>query len=243
MIWFEETLRVRKPRDRAGPGLAARSQQMSKVIVIGAHGKVALLTVPRLVAAGHEVTGVIRKAEQAEDVRRTGAEVVVADVENLSTDEIAELLAGHDVVVWSAGAGGGNPQRTYAVDRDAAIRTIDAAEQANASQFVMVSYFGAGPDHGVDPSSDFFAYAESKTEADAHLAASSLGWTVLRPSSLTEGAGTGGIETGAGVTGGQVARNTVADVITAVIGDPDGAKGRTLEFNDGEEPIGGVIAG
>jgi uncharacterized protein YbjT (DUF2867 family) len=243
MIWFEETLRVRKPRDRAGPGLAARSQQMSKVIVIGAHGKVALLTVPRLVAAGHEVTGVIRKAEQAEDVRRTGAEVVVADVENLSTDEIAELLAGHDVVVWSAGAGGGNPQRTYAVDRDAAIRTIDAAEQANASQFVMVSYFGAGPDHGVDPSSDFFAYAESKTEADAHLAASSLGWTVLRPSSLTEGAGTGGIETGAGVTGGQVARNTVADVITAVIGDPDGAKGLTLEFNDGEEPIGGVIAG
>jgi uncharacterized protein YbjT (DUF2867 family) len=243
MIWFEETLRVRKPRDRAGPGLAARSQQMSKVIVIGAHGKVALLTVPRLVAAGHEVTGVIRKAEQAEDVRRTGAEVVVADVENLSTDEIAELLAGHDVVVWSAGAGGGNPQRTYAVDRDAAIRTIDAAEQANASQFVMVSYFGAGPDHGVDPSSDFFAYAESKTEADAHLAASSLGWTVLRPSSLTEGAGTGGIETGAGVTGGQVARNTVADVITAVIGDPDGAKGLTLEFNDGDEPIGGVIAG
>lgn len=216
---------------------------MSKVIIIGAHGKVALLTVPRLVAAGHEVTGVIRKAEQADDVRRTGAEAVVADVENLSTDEIAETLTGHDVVVWSAGAGGGSPERTYAVDRDAAIRTIDAAEQANASQFVMVSYFGAGPDHGVDPSSGFFAYAESKTEADAHLAASSLGWTVLRPSSLTEEAGTGGIETGAGVTGGQVARTTVADVITAVIGAPDGAKGLTLEFNDGEQPIGGVIAG
>lgn len=220
---------------------------MSKVIVIGAHGKVARLTLPRLVAAGHEVTGVIRKAEQAEEVRRTGAEALVADVENLSTDEIAEILAGHDVVVWSAGAGGGNPERTYAVDRDAAIRTIDAAEQADATQFVMqfvmVSYFGAGPDHGVDPSSDFFAYAESKTEADAHLAASSLGWTILRPSSLTEEAGTGGIETGAGVTGGQVARTTVADVITAVIGAPDGARGLTLEFNDGEQPIGGVIAG
>ena len=47
----------------------------------------------------------------------------------------------------------------------------------------------------------------------------------------------------AGVTGGQVARTTVADVITAVIGDPDGAKGLTLEFNDGEQPIDGVIAG
>jgi uncharacterized protein YbjT (DUF2867 family) len=215
---------------------------MSKVIVVGAHGKVALLTVPRLVAAGHEVTGLIRKAEQAEEVRRSGAEAVVADIESMSTDEIAETLAGHDVVVWSAGAGGGSPERTYAVDRDAAIRTIDAAEQADTSQFVMVSYFGAGPDHGVDPSSGFFAYAESKTEADAHLAASSLGWTILRPSSLTDEAGTGGIETGPGVTSSQVARTTVADVITAVIGASDRAKGLTVEFNDGEQPIDGVIA-
>jgi uncharacterized protein YbjT (DUF2867 family) len=216
---------------------------MAKVIIIGAHGKVALLTVPRLLAAGHEVTGVIRKAEQSGDVERAGAEAVVADVENLSTDEIAEVVVGHDVVVWSAGAGGGSPERTYAVDRDAAIRTIDAAGQAGVSRFVMVSYFGAGPDHGVDPSSGFFAYAESKTEADAHLAASSLGWTILRPSGLTEEAGTGGIGTGAGVTAGRVARATVADVITAVIGAPDAAKGLTLEFNDGAQPIGDVIAG
>ena len=216
---------------------------MAKVIIIGAHGKVALLTVPRLLAAGHEVTGVIRKAEQSGDVERAGAGAVVADVEILSTDEIAEVVVGHDVVVWSAGAGGGSPERTYAVDRDAAIRTIDAAGQAEVSRFVMVSYFGAGPDHGVDPSSGFFAYAESKTEADAHLAASSLGWTILRPSGLTEEAGTGGIGTGAGVTAGRVARATVADVITAVIGAPDAAKGLTLEFNDGTQPIGDVIAG
>lgn len=216
---------------------------MSKVIVVGAHGKVALLTMPRLVAAGHQVTGVIRKAEQSDDVRRTGAEAVVADVEKLSADEIGEILAGHDVVVWSAGAGGGNPERTYAVDRDAAIRTIDAAAQVGVSQFVMVSYFGAGPDHGVDPSSGFFAYAEAKTAADAHLAGSSLGWTILRPSRLTEEAGTGGIETGAGVTGGQVARATVAEVITAVVGAPDATKRLVLEFNDGEQPIGEVLAG
>jgi nucleoside-diphosphate-sugar epimerase len=216
---------------------------MSKVIIIGGHGKVALLTVPRLVAAGHEVTGVIRRAEQADEVRRAGAEAVVADVQKLSADEIAEVLAGHDVVVWSAGAGGGNPERTYAVDRDAAIRTIDAAERANASQFVMVSYFGAGPDHGVDPSSDFFPYAESKTEADAHLATSSLGWTILRPSGLTDEVGTGGIETGPDVTSGQVARATVADVVTAVIEAPDAARGLTLEFNDGRQSIGDAIDG
>lgn len=214
---------------------------MSKVIIIGAHGKVALLTAPRLTAAGHEVTGVIRKAEQSDDVRRAGALAVVADVENLSTDEIAEVLTGHDVVVWSAGAGGGNPERTYAVDRDAAIRTIDAAERVHMSQFVMVSYFGAGPDHGVDPASGFFPYAESKTAADAHLAASGLGWTILRPSGLTQESGTGGIEAGPGVTHGHVARATVADVITAVIESPDATRGLILEFNDGEQPIDDVI--
>jgi hypothetical protein len=35
----------------------------------------------------------------------------------------------------------------------------------------------------------------------------------------------------------------VADVITAVIGAPDAAKGLTLEFNDGEQSIGEVISG
>ncbi len=216
---------------------------MSKVIVIGAHGKVSLLAAPRLVQAGHTVSGVIRKPEQADDIREAGAEPVVADVESASTQEIADVLRGHDVVVWSAGAGGGSPERTYALDRDAAKRTIDAAAQAGVQRFVMVSYFGAGPDHGVDPDTDFYAYAQSKTEADAHLAASDLGWTILRPSGLTEEAGTGGIETGPDVTGGQVARATVADVITAVVDAPDASAGLTLEFNDGDQQVADVLAG
>lgn len=215
---------------------------MSKVIIVGAHGKVARLAAPRLVAAGHEVTGVIRKEEQADAIREIGAEPLVADVESASTDEITRVVTGHDVLVWSAGAGGGSPERTWALDRDAAIRTIDAAVAAGVPRFVMVSYFGAGPDHGVDPEQDFFAYAESKTQADAHLSASDLAWTILRPSGLTEEAGTGGIETGPGVTGGQVARATVADVIAAAVDAPDAAKGVTLEFNDGDQQVADVFA-
>lgn len=215
---------------------------MSHVIVIGAHGKVALLAAPRLVAAGHTVTGVIRKAEQADDITAAGATPEVADVESASTDEIADLLRGHDVVVWSAGAGGGSPERTYALDRDAAKRTVDAAAQAGVGRFVMVSYFGAGPDHGVDPETDFYAYAQSKTEADAHLAASDLAWTILRPSGLTEEDRSGGVETGPGVEGGQVARSTVADVIAAVVDAPERSAGLTLEFNDGDQPISEVLA-
>src|SRR3954466_2593890 len=203
---------------------------MSKVIIVGAHGKVALLTVPRLVAAGHEVTGVIRKAEQSDEVRRTGAEAVVADVEKLSTGEIAEVLAGHDVVVWSAGAGGGNPQRTYAVDRDAAIRSMDAAAQSGVGRYVMVSYFGAGPDHGVSEDSSFYPYAEAKTAADEHLQGTDLAWTILRPSGLTLDAATGHIETGDGVAPGQVSRDNVAHVISSVVAHPDSTTRRIVPF-------------
>ena len=100
-------------------------------------------------------------------------------------------------MVFSAGAGGGDPARTYAVDRDAAIRVIDAAGQAGVRRFVMVSYFGAGPDHGVSQDNSFFPYAEAKAAADAHLRASDLDWTVLGPGRLTLEPATGRIAVGA----------------------------------------------
>ncbi|WP_323791866.1 NAD(P)H-binding protein [Nocardioides sp.] len=214
---------------------------MSKVLIIGAHGKIARLAATRLTAAGHDVAGVIRTSEQSDDLRADGTEPVVADVESLDVDALVDVVDGHDVVVWSAGAGGGSPERTYSVDRDAAIRTIDAASRSNASRFVMVSYFGAGPDHGVPPDNDFYAYAEAKTEADAHLAGSDLDWAILRPSALTDEDGTGGIETGEGVEASQVSRATVADVIAAVVSQPQATKHLTLHFNDGHQQVADVL--
>ena len=158
---------------------------MARVVVIGGHGKVALELARILTDRGDEVDSVFRNPEHSDDVAATGARPVVADIERLDTDALADLVAGHDAVVFSAGAGGGNPERTYAVDRDAAIRLIDAAGQAGAPRFLMVSYFGAGPDHGVPPGDPFFAYAEAKAAADAYLRASELAWTVLGPGRLT----------------------------------------------------------
>ncbi|HME74143.1 MAG TPA: NAD(P)H-binding protein, partial [Mycobacterium sp.] len=110
---------------------------MSRIVIIGGHGKVALHLARSLSQRGDEVTSVFRNPDHAEDVAATGARPVVADIEILDTDALAELLAGNDAVVFSAGAGGGNPARTYAVDRDAAIRVIDAAGLAGTRRFVM----------------------------------------------------------------------------------------------------------
>jgi uncharacterized protein YbjT (DUF2867 family) len=212
---------------------------MSRIVVIGGHGKVALHLARILTERGDEVTSVFRNPDHADDVAATGARPVVADIETLDTDALAELLAGHDAVAFSAGAGGGNPARTYAVDRDAAIRVIDAARQAGTRRFVMVSYFGARPDHGVAEDDPFFPYAEAKAAADAHLRASDLDWTVLGPGRLTLEPATGRIAVGPGK--GEVSREDVALVAAAVLND-DATIGRTIEFNNGDLPIAEALA-
>jgi uncharacterized protein YbjT (DUF2867 family) len=207
---------------------------MARIIIVGGHGKVALQLARILSERGDEVSAVFRNPDHSDDVAATGAKPVVADIEQLDTDALAPLLAGHDAVVFSAGAGGGNPARTYAVDRDAAIRVIDAAARAGVPRFVMVSYFGAGPDHGVPQDDPFFAYAEAKAAADTHLRNSDLNWTVLGPGRLTLDEPTGRI--GIGEAKGQVSRADVALVAAAALAD-DSTIGRTIEFNNGDTPI------
>ena len=152
---------------------------MARVLIFGGHGKVALLLEPLLAERGHTVTAVIRNPAHEAEVAATGAVPLIADVETIDLDQLTSLVAGNDVVVWSAGAGGGDPDRTYALDRDAAIRSMDATIAAGVRRYIMVSWIGSRADHGVPPDNSFFPYADAKWAADAHLLASELDWTIL----------------------------------------------------------------
>ncbi|WP_411373964.1 SDR family oxidoreductase [Arthrobacter sp. MPF02] len=216
---------------------------MTRIAIIGGHGKVALRLSTLLADEGHSVTSFIRNPEHAADVEQTGATPSVLDVENSTTAALAEALKGHDAVVWSAGAGGGNPARTYAVDRDAAIRSMDAAAQAGVDRYVMVSYLGAGKNHGVPQDHSFFPYAEAKAAADAYLRESSLTWTILGPGSLTDKPGSGRIEVDPPREGGaETSRANTAIVAAAVLDLPETA-GRTIEFRDGTLPVAAALGG
>lgn len=208
---------------------------MARVAIIGGHGKVALQLAKDLAADGHQVTSLVRNPDHVSEVAATGATPVVADVEKLDTAGLTERLRGQDAVIWSAGAGGGSPERTYAVDRDAAIRSIDAAAEAGVRRYVMVSYMGAGRNHGVPPENSFFAYAESKAAADEYLRGSNLDWTILGPSALTDDPGTGRISVGPGQDG-SVSRADVAAVAAAVVNLPE-TVGQFIEFVNGPTPI------
>ena len=214
---------------------------LKKTLIIGGHGKVALLLAPLLQEAGTEVTAVIRNAEHIDEVAATGAIPVMHDVASSSVAELTDLFAGHDAIIWSAGAGGGSPERTYAVDRDAAIASMEAAVAAGVQRYVMISYLGAGPDHGVPPGNSFFAYAEAKAAADAQLRSSQLAWTILAPGSLTLEAPTALINPAPaserdGTDPRHTSRANVALVAAAVLERPDTIM-RTIEFTDGTVPI------
>lgn len=212
---------------------------MSSALIIGGHGKVALRLAPILTSRGDAVTSIIRNPEHTDDVARTGATARVADVSSLDEESLVDLFRGHDAIVWSAGAGGGDPERTYAVDRDAAIRSMSAAAAAGVSRYVMVSYIGSRRDHGVAQDDPFFAYAEAKSIADEHLRGTDLEWTILAPGPLTLEEPTGLIS----VTDpgdGRVTRADVAAVAAATLADPSTIR-RTIPFGNGETPIAEAI--
>lgn len=209
---------------------------MSTLVIIGGHCKVALALAPLLAADGHRVRAWIRDEAQGPDVRAAGGDPEVYDIEHLNVEQIATALSGADAVVWTAGAGGGNPARTYAVDRDAAIRAMEAASQADVRRFVMVSWAGSAPDHGVDTKSSFYPYADAKLAADDHLRGTDLAWTILGPGTLTGDPATGRITTSAQARGRETSRGNVAMAIRDALQQP-ATIGRFIAFADGDQPI------
>lgn len=226
--------------------------QRKRVVIIGGHGKIALLTAPKLTDAGYEVHSLIRNPDHHDEVAATGAHPVLLDIENADVGALAQVFDGADAVVFSAGAGGGNPARTHAVDYEAAVLSMQAAERAGVRRYVMVSYVTAAVDiHRIDPESSFYPYAKAKHDADAHLRTTELDYTILGPAGLTMEPATGRIllaDDEGQVPDGDLAedqrvtsRENVAEVIVHVLESATGIR-RTLNFYDGSTPIADALA-
>lgn len=222
-----------------------------RVVIIGGHGKVALLAAPKLRTAGYAVDSVIRNPAQHVDVEQSGGHPVILDIEQADVEKLAEVFAGASAIVFSAGAGGGSPERTNAVDYQAATRAMDAAQRAGVTRFVMVSYAGADVDlDRVDPSDSFYPYVQAKHAADAYLRYSGLDFTILGPGALTLTPGSGEItiaDPDGGINGEPAAqgqtvtsRENVAAVITHVV-THNAAIRETVNFYDGDTPIAEAI--
>lgn len=208
------------------------------IIVIGGHGKVGLLLTRELADRGDRVTSVIRNAAQAHEVRAAGATELVLDIEQAHAPELESALAGFDAVIFSAGAGGADADRTYAVDRDAAIRIMNASTAVGAQRFIMVSFATADLQYLKPLDDPFYAYQAAKIAADEHLRKSSLDWTILGPGALTLEPATGKVTVLDDPVSGDTStsRANVALAIAEALVQP-GTVGQTLKFRDGDLPL------
>ena len=118
-----------------------------RVFVAGASGAIGRPLVPRLVAAGHVVTGMTRSEEKADAIRRAGADAAVADVFDADALRVAVEAARAEVVVHELTA---LPDRlnfrrqdlyepTNRVRTEGTRNLLDAARAAGSGRFVCQS--------------------------------------------------------------------------------------------------------
>ncbi|KQQ00657.1 MULTISPECIES: SDR family oxidoreductase [unclassified Rathayibacter] len=215
---------------------------MTRVAVIGAHGKIGQRILHLLYDAGHESVGVVRNPDHAEDIIRLGSEPLVHDLESSSAADLAAALEGVDALVFTAGAGpDSGVERKRTVDLGASVLSQEAAALAGIRRFVQISAIGVDEPLPEDTDEGWRAYVDAKRDADTALRATDLDWTILRPGTLTSDDGTGRIALAETVERGSIPRDDVAATVLAVLADPTSI-GRTWELVAGDVPIEDAVA-
>jgi len=212
------------------------------VVIVGGHGKIALLLARELQQRGDRVRSLIRNPDHEGDVRDAGAEPVMCDVEREGPAVVAEAIAGADAVVFAAGAGpGSGTARKWTVDYGGAVVSIAAARAAGAGRYVIVSSVGADDPPPEDPDDVFSIYLHAKAAADRALAASGLAFTILRPGMLTDDPPTGSVHLAERVERGSIPRADVAAMLAELVHEPRTA-GKALGLVAGDTPVQEAMA-
>lgn len=210
-----------------------------RIVIAGGHGQIALRLERLLAERGDTPIGLIRSAEQADELRTAGAEPLVLDLEEVDVSTLAAALDGADAVVFAAGAGpGSSTERKDTVDRQGAVTLAEAAVRAGVQRYLLLSSMGADADASDEQYGESFGpYLRAKGRAEDEVCAlTSLEVTVLRPGALTDDPGTGRVQLAESVERGKVTRDDVAAVLLALLAAP-GSAGQVLELVAGEVQV------
>jgi uncharacterized protein YbjT (DUF2867 family) len=216
---------------------------MSRIAIVGGHGKIARLLIPLLVDAGHQPVALVRNPDYSPELERLGAQVGILDIEQDDADAFAAAFTGADAVVFAAGGGAdGNAERKRTVDLGGSLKSIEGARTAAITRFVQVSAIGVDEPLGDDVEDVWKVYVEAKRDADVALRDSDLDWTIIRPGGLTDDGPTGHVALAEKVERGQIPRADVAALIAAVLDEP-ATINRQWEVVSGDVPIDDAVAG
>ncbi|KYH27403.1 NmrA-like family protein [Halalkalicoccus paucihalophilus] len=198
------------------------------VLIAGSYGGVGQHITELLAESDYTAHAMVREESQVSEMEEEfGVDVVVADL----TEDVSHAVEGCDAVIFAAGSSG---EDVEGVDRDGAIRLIDAAEQEGTDRFVMLSSINA--DRPGESPEALQPYLEAKLAADEHLQGSDLTYTIVRPGALTDEPTTGRIEAARRVERGEITRADVARTLIATL-DIENTLGETFELIEGDEPI------
>ena len=208
-----------------------------KVLVIGATGKIGRRVLKSL-AKSHQVTALIRYPELQAEYEKMGARVLTVDVEKELDKGIHEATSGQDAVIIAATAGAnGSSKEIELLDRNVAMKAIDAAKKERVRHVVLLSAYGA--DQPDAAPKEHFNFLSANNAADEYIEHSGLNYTIICPVTIVDGPGKGSIEASEDLSdanGATISETDVATIITASL-DNRGLYGRRIEVKSGSTPI------
>ena len=213
----------------------------------------------------------IRDPAQKSTITALGAnksgqlDVLLSSIEEVQSQAQAQAIvesSSPNYIVFSAGAGGkGGPERTQAIDRDAAIAFIRAAvATTTVTKFILISYVGSRRSKAPWWSNAEWQatqdvnngalknYYTAKLAADEALKAlskqrgSGFAGLSLRPGSLTDEDGEGKVILGKTMARGKVRRGDVARVVMALL-DSQEIDSCWLDLLEGSEDVDSAVKG
>ena len=143
-----------------------------RIAVIGAGGNTGSVVAELALANGHELRAVVRNPDSCANLAAHGAEIVTGDLDD--HEGIFSALTGVDAIYCCSPLPVGF-EEPFAVERARANNLISAAQSAGAKHLVLLSAMGPETAPGV-------ALIETKRAIEKDLGASSLPYTILRPS-------------------------------------------------------------
>ncbi|MFD3637944.1 NAD(P)-dependent oxidoreductase [Streptomyces griseus] len=199
-----------------------------RITVFGATGGVGQEIVGQALAAGHEVTAVVRDPDRLPEWLDRAALAAVVRLDDPAA--VRAAVAGRDAVLSGLGSRG---RRADGVAERLTGRILTAMEAEGVRRLVVVSAVPVGPEPAGDRLVDRLAlkvvgavladvYADL-ARMEAALARSATDWTAVRPPKLTDGPLTGvyrRVVGGAPRGSRSVSRADVAHAMLALVEDP-----------------------
>jgi uncharacterized protein YbjT (DUF2867 family) len=217
------TMRAHIPDDRfslqpvaAGPAVFADDGYL----IFGATRNTGLLVASILRERGDKVTAFVRPTSDRSELQALDVEFAEGDA--MEPDSVKAAFQGRNfrAVLSTIGCLRCDPPIDFLANK----HVVDAAVEAGVTRLVLVTTIGAGDSEDAPPWLSTKILARTlplKTQAEDHLRASGLEYTIIRPGGLRSASGTGnGILTEDIGAFGFIFREDLAELLVACLDDP-----------------------